>query len=503
MKNYFRTIKSKIIASVVFINTSIMLIFIVHNTIRDYNVMVSYADKSVHSALSIMSANSSPWLLSKDFVALYELIDNAKKIDGFRYASVMDAFGGVVASSDKSHINQLFTDQYSVELMERIKSNDADFAESFHHDLIDVIYSIDSNGKTIGYIRAMFDRSHISKALERLLFKAVIYSLLAVLLGTIFVWGLMGAFSKRIKRLTRSAVEISRGDLNVELPAAVGHDEVDMLIRALTKMQSEINKKICELNEANSRLEIRVEEEIKKRREQELILVQQSKLASMGEMINAIAHQWRQPLSALVLLVQDLEDAYKYGDLNGEYLESSVKKSMELANFMSSTINDFRNFFKPTKEAKEFDLAQSIDEALKILSRQLLNHNIKVSIEKPEGSTVVWGYQNEFKQVVVNILNNARQAILEARDSGEIVIKIVKKDNCWKISICDNGIGVKSEQVDKVFEPYYTTKLDSGGTGVGLYMSKIIIEKNMNGRLKLIPQEIGVCVEITLPNRTL
>lgn len=499
MRRYFKTIKGKIVASVVFIHTLLMLFFITDNTVRDYNLMLNQATKTVHNMGSIMAANASSWLLSKDLVALKELIKSVESADGFDSAYILELSGNVVASSDSSYLNSKLTDRYSLELLELMKANENSCVEIKHHDLIDTIHPIKSHGVTIGFVRVLFDYKNLESALEKLIAKAVIYSLVAVALGALFAWMLMEALSKRIKALTRSAAIISQGHLDVDIPVAKGYDEVDMLTRALKKMQTEINKKMFELGEVNSQLESKVEREVVKRREQEQILIQQSKLASMGEMINAIAHQWRQPLNALVLLVQDLEDAYDYGQLDKEYLGDSVKKTLEIARFMSGTIDDFRNFFRPTKEAKEFDLALSIDEVLKIMESQLKNNNIEVAITKPDDGAMVWGYPNEFKQVIVNILNNARQAILEQNRSGKITIAITKESGYKRVRICDDGVGIEPEKIGKIFEPYYTTKLDSGGTGIGLYMSKMIIEKNMKGKLDLIPQEIGACFEIVLP----
>lgn len=501
MRRYFSTIKGKIVGSVVLIQTLLMLFFVTYNTVRSYNMMLDHTNKMVHQVGAIVATNSSYWLFNKDLSGLDEIIKNTKNVEDFHSAYIMEISGNIVASSDRSYLNHTLTDRYSLELLEMVRENPESCIEIIHHGLIDTIHPIFMHGEVIGYSRVLFNYERIEQSLKDLVINAVIYSLIAVALGAFIAWFLMEAISKRVKALTRSANAISQGELNAAIPVATGSDEVDLLSNALRKMQGEINRKIQELSVVNEILENRVESEVGKRREQEQILIQQSKLASMGEMINAIAHQWRQPLNGLVLLVQDLEDAFNHNELDKEYLHESVEKALQIAGFMSGTIDDFRNFFKPTKEAREFELGQSIDDVIKLISSQLKNNNITVVVNKPKEAVTVWGYPNEFKQVIVNIMNNARQAILQAKNSGTITVTIAVEPNSKKVIICDDGVGIDQNKAQKIFDPYFTTKLDSGGTGIGLYMSKIIIEKNMGGKLSLAPSEVGACFEVELPNR--
>ncbi len=257
----------------------------------------------------------------------------------------------------------------------------------------------------------------------------------------------------------------------------------------------------------NNSLEEQVRIGIEKQMEQEKLLIQQTKLAAMGEMIGAIAHQWRQPLTAVALLVQNIEDAFDYGDLDRDYIKEAVQDCMGQIKFMSKTIDDFRNFFKPDKEARPFDVVLAVREVLSLLSGQLKNHGIDVTVECKcfasksgcrfknceESEITAHGYPNEFKQVLLNVLENSKDALIgkKAKASvekgyrGEISIDILYKQKNDKIAIHikDNGGGIKSDIFDKIFEPYFTTKEVGKGTGIGLYMSKLIIENNMGGAL--------------------
>ncbi|MBF0515842.1 MAG: PAS domain S-box protein [Nitrospirae bacterium] len=245
-----------------------------------------------------------------------------------------------------------------------------------------------------------------------------------------------------------------------------------------------------ELKQLNTNLESMVVEETQKRRQKEQMLIQQSKMAAMGEIIGLIAHQWRQPLNAVSLIVQDIKEAYNYGELNEEYINNTVDTVMGQTMFMSKMIDDFRNFFKPSKEKAIFDVKAAIEEIISMFAHVFKKSDIDISLRTEQDSMMFTdGYTNEFKQVILNILNNAKDAIdsnrkIDENKQGEILIHIFTDVEGDKIivSIKDNGGGIPVNVIGRIFEPYYTTKGETG-TGIGLYMSKTIIETNMGGSL--------------------
>ncbi|MBF0473106.1 MAG: response regulator [Nitrospirae bacterium] len=232
-------------------------------------------------------------------------------------------------------------------------------------------------------------------------------------------------------------------------------------------------------------------------RDNKKLLAQQSKMASIGEMIGAIAHQWRQPLNSIALIVQDMEEAFDYGQLNKDYIHKNVKSTMAQIHYMSETIDDFRNFFRPDKEKVRFALSISINEVLRLVHDQLLGANISIISPTsqdlpPEYNSYTIGYPNEFKQVVLNIINNAKDAIVENRINvknnyrGLIKINFEGSTDVIKIKISDNGGGISDEHIGELFKPYFTTKSGEIGTGIGLYLAKTIIENNMGGSLSVV-----------------
>jgi C4-dicarboxylate-specific signal transduction histidine kinase len=203
----------------------------------------------------------------------------------------------------------------------------------------------------------------------------------------------------------------------------------------------------------------------------------------MGEMLNNIAHQWRQPLNNIAIYVQNMQMLRESQELSDEQLKSDVGSVMELVKYMSKTIDDFRTFFRNEKQKKEFVVKDAVEQALRFVAARMEHFGIGYQLVVRQESTIV-GYQTEYTQVLLNILNNAIDALQHATfPDRQIVITMDKQAAKVIVIICDNGGGIAPEVLPHIFEPYYTTKGPSEGTGIGLYMSKVIVEKHMSGTL--------------------
>lgn len=252
-----------------------------------------------------------------------------------------------------------------------------------------------------------------------------------------------------------------------------------------------------ELKNFNTNLETEISSKIQEIHYKDAMLLEKTKLAAMGEMIGAIAHQWRHPLSILHINLETLEDHYDEGKIDKTFLKQHIQKNSGIIQYMSKTIDDFQNFYKIDKEKVQFDVMEKIESALALQLNLLEKNNIKI-IKEGESFTVC-GYPNEFQQVILNIISNAKDALLEKKiKEPYIKIKVYSNDAEGSIAICDNAEGIEVEKLAKVFEPYFTTKDDKGGTGLGLYISKIIIEKNMHGHLSISNKDAGSEILITL-----
>lgn len=236
-----------------------------------------------------------------------------------------------------------------------------------------------------------------------------------------------------------------------------------------------------------------MEKELESKR---LLLIQQGRHASMGEMVGNIAHQWRQPLNALGLLIQKIGFFYNRGTLDENKINTSIDRGMKLINGMSQTIDDFREFFNPNKKKELFCLREAIDNAHSILEATFSSYTIEFQV-KMDDEIKIEGYKNEFSQVLVNLLNNAKDVLIEKKVSPAYInVSVIKADNNFILKVCDNGGGVQESQVEKIFDPYFTTKEEGKGTGIGLYMSKMIIEDQMHGKISVSNTSEGACFSI-------
>lgn len=246
--------------------------------------------------------------------------------------------------------------------------------------------------------------------------------------------------------------------------------------------QKRVKERENALNELNDSLKEQVEQEVAAQREKEKMLVQQSKMAAMGDMISMIAHQWRQPLNQMSYVMMNIDGAYDDRTLSREYLDAKLKEGERLLEYMSHTIDDFRDFFKPDKEKEEVEVCSLVDSAVSLIEKGLEKHHIELTKEYQCGKKLFL-YKNEMIQVLLNLLKNAQEA-LEEIDEAIIKVRVYKDGTSVKISVEDNGHGIAAENMDKIFEPYFSTKSHQG-TGLGLYMSRMIVEEHMNGLLSL------------------
>lgn len=278
-------------------------------------------------------------------------------------------------------------------------------------------------------------------------------------------------------------------------------------LKALNEnLDSLVNEKTIELKKLNENLKQKVQEEVEKNKEQEHKVFIQSKMASMGEMLGNIAHQWRQPLSTISTLSSGTKMQIYFNTIKQEDINKNLDQITSNVQHLSQTIDDFQNFFKPNKEAIEFNCNELIDKSLKLNEASLKSNNIKVNIISKNICTLK-GYENEYIQTIMNILNNAKDALCQKeQEHKQIDIEMKCENNTCIIEISDNGGGIDENIIERIFEPYFTTKHQSHGTGIGLYMSKEIIEKHMHGKIeaKNIQKQIdghtykGACFYISL-----
>jgi len=284
------------------------------------------------------------------------------------------------------------------------------------------------------------------------------------------------------------ALAVAAGDLAVPVQVAAKKRgsvlwAMGLMVERLRELISEKEIRTQQLKVITKELELKIAERTAELREKDDLLLLQSRQAAMGEMIGNIAHQWRQPLNNLGLGIQELKYACELGGYTQELLDKSTARSMELINHMSKTIDDFRNFFRPDAERVVFKMSEVVSKALSIVEDRLSDRRIVVELNVLADSTIQ-SYQNQFAQVILNILNNACDALAEQEVAEpRIRITVATEGDRSTLTIGDNAGGIPPGIIGKIFDPYFTTKGPQQGTGIGLFMAKSIIEKNMGGSL--------------------
>ncbi len=254
-----------------------------------------------------------------------------------------------------------------------------------------------------------------------------------------------------------------------------------------------------ELEELNKELEKKVKQEVEKNLRKDAILIHRSRLAQMGEMMSLIAHQWKQPLSAISATSSGLHIKIELDMYDKEFFLNSLTKIEEFVNHLSTTIDDFSNFFKPSKNKKEFYLYQAINKALSIATYSLSKNSIDVELDLDE-TLKINSYQNELIQVLLNLIKNAENILIKREiENPKIKIKLYKDENGRIIiNVKDNGGGIEKKILNKIFEPYFSTKATKDSTGLGLYMSKFIIKESLSGDLEVKNEQDGASFSIIL-----
>lgn len=256
---------------------------------------------------------------------------------------------------------------------------------------------------------------------------------------------------------------------------------------------------ITKLELSNITLQRKIKQAIKKEREaiyekqeKQRLLITQSRLAQTGEMIGNIAHQWRQPLMQLSSIFMFLEAYLDKNKIDKKLFFTKFDEANETIEFMSKTIDDFRNFYRYDKKQEIFKLKDAINKSISIINSSLQYHKINLSFISEDDSINTLGYKNEFSQALLNIISNSKDALLQTNTlEPKIKIELFKNKDYANILIQDNAGGIKKDIIEKIFDPYFTTKHAYQGTGIGLYMTKIIIEKNMQGKISVLNKIIA------------
>jgi signal transduction histidine kinase len=275
-------------------------------------------------------------------------------------------------------------------------------------------------------------------------------------------------------------------------------------VKSIEELEIEHRVILNELVMTNIGLEDRIKQEVENNREKDLIINQQKKVADMGQMLSALAHHWRQPINAVGLYIQDVMDAYRSGELDEEYIKQFEKTSLILLKNLSDSIDSYKAFYKPSEDSQDIRVADVVCDIVSLLDSSLKANGVKM-LFSADCSDYKFGYKkfdeidkcgceglcvhgpvNEFKQSLMNIIFNAMDAVGEKygeKGGGEIKIRLTEHDTELTLDITDNGSGIRNEDMDMIFNPFFSTKDEGQGVGLGLYMAKTVLERHMGGKL--------------------
>lgn len=257
-------------------------------------------------------------------------------------------------------------------------------------------------------------------------------------------------------------------------------------------IQADLKSKTDELVALNRNLQKIVNEEVEKNQNKEKIMMQQSRFAQMGEMLSMIAHQWRQPLNAISASTIKLRFDKDLDMLTDENFETQTEFIEEQAKKMSQTIDEFMNFFKPAVQSVDFSVNRAVVNVEKMIGAQLQNREIELQNLLGE-EVMVHGIQSEFEHVLLNLISNARDAFEGKSIEHKLISVKAESEHGKSIIVCDNAGGIPESVIERIFDPYFTTKEQGKGTGIGLYMTKTILQRNFNATIKVHNNEEGAC----------
>lgn len=626
-KKHMQSVKSKLIFNVIIIHALLMSLVVFDLTQREKSFMLEQLSQKGHELTSILASTAAVSLLNNDLVALDELILDMNQIKDHNMIFILDKHGRVRASTKKEYFNTYLDDNVSKEMYAKLSDGNLKSYQSIHNNLVDTLYAIKIKNRLIGYTRTLIDKTYLSREIDIITNKGLLYIVLAIILGAFFAWMAVRKMTDRLNRVAQAAEQISKKHFDVNLPVSDSQDEVSKMINAFNVMSRSLQEYIGELNTNREKLQLseqilleaqeiahignweldlktslmqwspevyrirgkdirtyrptlqdhyealseddkiatqaalknliatgekteldskiylddgsvkyihitgivhydesgdackitgttqditnHKESEIKlKQRENQLLV--QSRLAQMGELLSMIAHQWRQPLTAIsatainlrlkiILNAFDLQTQNGLEECKSFYL-SELEQIEEFVLNLSTTIDDFRNFYKINKKTVKVSIDTVLNKALNIINGSLENNKIEV-IYKANSKNKQDLYDGELMQVILNILKNAQDNFKEKNINGG-KIHIITNDNM--IEIFDNGGGIPEDIINRIFDPYFSSKDEKTGTGLGLYMSKIIIEDHHKGtlRVKNIYDNdglaVGACFSISL-----
>ena len=426
-----------------------------HSDFLHAEAMKEAVDRSLE--LAIMS---QVWVMANDYIGLEEVVNTFKVYDDLIFATIIDMDGKIIAHTDPSIIGKYIADERRISYLKKSYEKEGEHVleqEIFQHtsEYIDIVRIIHYKNKHIGLVNLRLDYNRYQKSIDTEIFQSMIFTVLYMLIAIVFAFFMSNG-------LTRELSELSH--------------EFNRTLDALKQLENELV-------------------------EQEEIMIAQSRHVAMGEMIGMIAHQWRQPLTVIAMSANNIIVDIELEEVNEESFKNEAQNILHQTEHLSKTIDDFKNFFRPNREKEMVKVEDIVFEAESIIGKSIENNDITLSIEHDTTAPIAI-YSREFLQVIINLLNNSKEALIDnTKENRSIHVEIKDTRDFIVTTICDNGGGIDEKIMKKIFEPYFSTKDKLTGTGLGLYISKNIIEKHLGGTIRVRNTQDGACFKLDIPKQ--
>lgn len=431
----------------------------------------------------LQSALIAP-IVQMDYATIDAILKETKAISTIDYLIVIDNKNNCISSIGWDNCNNL-----------PILEDNPFSKKALEDGRFDTKIPITLASQTLGEVYLGLSTKFFIQAREEMITRSIIIALIELFLSVFLLIMVSKWIIKNLVQLTHTANAIALGDYiqRIELSDSKETFELEKSFNLMTNnIQTNIQKlEISYIKQ--KKLTDKLKSQLEKNHEQDLLLKHQTRMAILGEMLNNIAHQWRQPLNAITIHLSGLKLKNELHLIKDEDINETANSVMKYANYLSNTIDDFRNFIQENQKKEYFDVKKSFTKALDIVNASLNNNSITLNIINNKEELFVNGIINELTQVFINILNNAKDILVEKELEYKLIeVSFYKENSKIIVTIQDNAGGIEKNIIDKIFDPYFTTKHESQGTGIGLYMSSKIIHEHFLGEIIVRNEEIKI-----------
>ena len=459
------SLSRQLMLGIALVHAVLMTIFIVDLVSRERSFLI---EQSLHEALALghtLAANGTSWMLANDVVGLEEVINSQNSFPDLLYAMFIDRNGRIAGFSDRSKVGLYLEDETSQQLLRR------EAAEQIlvnTNKQVDVAIRIEVAGQLLGWARIGVSRAGIDKNLKGVTFNGVLYTLLAIVVGTIFAWFMGRSLTRDLRFLVDRATLVKPGRYDVDF-TLTRKDELGVMAAHFDRMSKRRDE---ELLESYKKLEIRVEERTAELQKTHKQLLHAEKLSAIGRLSASIAHEINNPLYGIMNVLKGVK---RRSPLALEE-QKLVDMALEECSRVKKLILDLQGFNRPTSgQSSLTDIHTLLDSVLRLTEKELKNRGLIIVKEYDDCLPQVLVVQDQIKQVLLNLINNAADACLKG---GVIRLSTKCTDSVVNIEVADDGVGIAPENLGQIFEPFFTTKAEVKGTGLGLSVSYGIIKQH-------------------------